>query len=269
MSWPLLLQLLLWAGAALALSGAAAVVLARFSGAPAPVMPLQRLRGFDLPLAGVIFRALPLGLAAFLDGGPDGFGLPAQLALSLAGGLAAWTYLGLREGSFAPRRAPLSRRKLLAWRDVLVSYLVALPGFFAVTEFNRRLFLGLGGEEPVQGIASGWDQLAPLELAGVGVLAVLLLPLLEEALFRGYLWRWLAGRPEFGPRRAMALSAMVFALLHEPQAWLPILYLGGLFAWVYWRSGRLRYAVFAHALHNGLAAVLVLLPDATARHVLP
>ena len=50
----------------------------------------------------------------------------------------------------------------------------------------------------------------------------------------------------------------------DAQVWLPALYLGGLFGWVYWRSGKLRYAVLAHASHNALAAaVTVLLPQAS------
>ena len=50
--------------------------------------------------------------------------------------------------------------------------------------------------------------------------------------------------------------------MHEVEAWLPVLYLGGLFGWVYWRSGKLRYAVLAHVIHNALAAATVFLPRA-------
>ncbi len=263
-----LLQLLLWAALAGGLSFASAVGLARFAGAPAKVMPLERLRGWDLPVAGLLLFLGPLLLAGWLLERGAELGLIEQLLLSLAAGLLAWLYLGVREGSLAPRRRPVKWRKVREARNVVTCYLIALPGFLAVSQFNKLLVVEWNGRPPVQGVAAGWQELSGLGLVGALALAVVVLPLLEEALFRGYLWRFLAGMRDFGPRRALAFSALVFALMHEIEVWLPVLYLGGLFGWVYWRSGKLRYAVFAHVLHNGLAAATALLP-ASAPDALP
>ncbi len=261
MSLDTVLQLLLWAAVAAGLSFASAVGLARFAGAPAKVMPLQRLRGWDLPVAGFLFFFGQAFGMDWLQRRSVVPGLLEQLLVALAAGVLAWLYLGVREGSLAPRRRPVKGRKVRVFRNVVSCYIVALPGFLAVTWFNNELFLAISGERPVQGVAAGWTDLEPLGLAMVLALAVLVLPLLEEALFRGYLWRFLAGRREFGPRRALAFTALVFALAHEVEAWLPVLYLGGLFGWVYWRSGKLRYAVLVHAMHNALAAATVFLPE--------
>lgn len=265
-----ILRLLLWAGAAAGLGFGSAVILARYAGSPAPVMPLRRLRGWDLPLAGLIYylasnwtlielqrRHAEGGGAAWLDAlGAAG---PALLG-GLAGGLLAWLYLGLREGSFAPRRRPVAGRRVAGLRAAATCYLIALPGLAGIWYCNALLVRALGGAAPAPGLAGDWSMLAPGGLAAVLALVVVVLPLFEEALFRGYLWRFLAGRAEFGPRRALVLSALLFALLHDPVVWLPVFCLGGLFGWVYWRSGKLRYAVFVHALHNGLAALATALP---------
>lgn len=262
MTFPALLGLVAWAAVAAFLGAIGAVALARFAGAPAPVQPLARLRGWDLPLAGVVLLFGQVAGLSLLEGRDPLLPPPlSQLLVGLVSGLLAWLFLGLREGSFAPRRQPVRGRRLREIGNVVSCYLIALPGFLALSGFNNRLVALLAGAPPVSGPAAGWEKLTAGPLAAVLVLAVLVLPLLEEALFRGYLWRFLAGRPDFGPRRALLYSALLFALAHQPEVWLPMLYLGGLFGWVYWRSGRLRYAVLAHALHNALAALTLLLPD--------
>ena len=81
------------------------------------------------------------------------------------------------------------------------------------------------------------------------LLAVVIGPLAEELFFRGFLYRWL--RIRIGVRRALALSALLFALLHmDAVAFVPILGLGLLFGWVYEQTGSLAAPIAIHVFHN-------------------
>lgn len=92
--------------------------------------------------------------------------------------------------------------------------------------------------------------------------SVLIIPVVEELAFRGYLLRRLIA-PDFtavsgrdvtlGP---VLLSSLVFGLLH--QDWLAGTLAGLLFAFAYSRRGRLSDAIVAHAVSNGLLALHVI-----------
>jgi membrane protease YdiL (CAAX protease family) len=87
-----------------------------------------------------------------------------------------------------------------------------------------------------------------------GVLA----PLAEEGFFRGLLYRGVRRLQPHDYRIAVLVSSLTFALLH-PAAHFPVLFLmGTLLALVVERTGRLRPAIFAHALHNTATTILFL-----------
>jgi hypothetical protein len=104
-----------------------------------------------------------------------------------------------------------------------------------------------------QAIERGWidkeQQQANLDLASV-LLAVVLAPAIEEPLFRGLVLGGML-RTLSRPFAALA-SAAIFAALHPPHAWLPVLALGLVTAAVRIRSGWLAPALCAHALYNVL-----------------
>ncbi len=109
----------------------------------------------------------------------------------------------------------------------------------------------------------------PLSRAAVTLAAVLLAPICEEAVFRGYLQRTLALRRT--PAAAVTLAALLFALRHlDPVRFPALALLGGLFGWVAWRSGSIWPAVAAHLANNAAAAgAALLLPSAADPAVLP
>ncbi len=109
------------------------------------------------------------------------------------------------------------------------------------------------------GVAAGAEP-APPPFAGLGLAAaswivlrlvgtVLLVPLIEEAAFRGYLLGHLLKLPDpAGQAGAVLVSSAAFALLHDSGA---AAFVAGLaFAAVYKRRGRLTDAVWAHAAAN-------------------
>jgi len=229
-----------------------AFLLGRLARPPA-VFPAfrRRLRGLDLLAA---FAFWLVGLPALLLPGAWRETLVGRLLVGLVAGLLAVAWLRWRTGAWRPARPAGALPRGFGAR----CWLAGLPGYFALAILNQLLLGALGREAPVQEVAVELGAVRGPGLLPALLLAVLALPFLEELLFRGFLWRWLAGRPDVGPGRALFLSALLFALFHEPVAWLPILYLGGLFAWIYWRSGRLREVWMAHALHNAMGAAAAL-----------
>ena len=118
---------------------------------------------------------------------------------------------------------------------------------------------GAGGEGATQELLHRLGDLGGVELAGTAVLAVLVGPLLEELVFRGFL-QPLAVR-ELGGPLGVLITSVVFAALHGRAAFLPILALSALLGYLMLRTQRLAAPFAAHALNNGLTlAVLFAVP---------
>lgn len=84
----------------------------------------------------------------------------------------------------------------------------------------------------------------------LGILSVVAAPPVEELIFRGLLYRGL--RRSMSTPRAVVGSALVFALVHPPIAFLPVLVLAIFAATVYERSKLLVAPIVAHATYNAL-----------------
>ncbi|MEM6294375.1 MAG: CPBP family intramembrane glutamic endopeptidase [Myxococcota bacterium] len=185
-----------------------------------------------------------------------GVGMAAGPVITLVAVLAyRWLSRRLDAGDpDAPMDAPFPRvatGTAVLW--AVVGTLAAIGGSFVL-----GLLMDLVGapiEEQdgivalVESFKSGEGQVAFVMLA---VSAVLAAPCAEELLFRGLLFRRIAGRghvPE-----AFALSAAAFAAIHANLAGFVIyLWLGFVFAEAYRRSGRLWVAMLVHAGNNAFA----------------
>lgn len=82
------------------------------------------------------------------------------------------------------------------------------------------------------------------------ILTVGLAPLAEEYLFRGLLYRALDR--EWGGWRAILGSAAYFAIYHPPISWLPVFGLGCLNAYLFRKTGQLKWPVVTHAAYNAV-----------------
>lgn len=175
-------------------------------------------------------------------------------ALVLAAPILLFRIFGTPPGWF--KKGQVNKR--LTW--AIRIWLGAMPGFLAVVLINNFLFNHwipwTPEPDPLLGLAS----LTGSELALSAMFLCLLLPILEEVLFRGYLFRGLAG-PRFGLSavRATAVSSLLFALAHSPDMWLPMLYLGCLLAWLDWRGADLRLCMMAHIAHNSFFFAIALI----------
>ncbi|MBL4609979.1 MAG: CPBP family intramembrane metalloprotease [Pseudomonas sp.] len=117
-------------------------------------------------------------------------------------------------------------------------------------------------QEPAEPIAltplmdlQGW------RLAGALVVAILWVPLAEEILFRGWLFKALQ-RTRPGIWIALPASTLIFALLHSfysPGGVLVIALLGAGLGWLRWKYDQLWLCVVAHAAYNGLTLLMVAL----------
>jgi membrane protease YdiL (CAAX protease family) len=94
-----------------------------------------------------------------------------------------------------------------------------------------------------------------LALGAMAVAAVIVAPLCEEIVFRGYLYP--AAKRFVGPATAMFCSALLFSLAHGSLAMLlPLFLLGFAFAWIYERTGSLWAPIFAHFCVNGSTVLI-------------
>lgn len=208
--------------------------------------------------------ALLCGAALQALGWPGHELLRGQIATAVGLGAAGAAILGL-----AARLDPAGWRCVGLWpggqgRAVLsglVGYVMAAPALLGLMLLWPWLWERLGGEYRPQEIAGRLHELQGAGLALLLVLAVLLQPLLEELLFRGFVQPLLV--QNLGDRGGIALTSFLFAVLHPGSVFLPIFGLSLLLGAVMLRTQRLGAAIGVHALHNGIMmALLMVAPEA-------
>ncbi len=158
--------------------------------------------------------------------------------------LALLVLTGVCIGLYAPTLAAGFRRSGFGHQEAWIG-LFALVPLLALNFAYHAGLQGLG--------AKGSGLFAGLEAElGYGTLVLLIcaLPALtEEIAFRGLMLPWLERAQ--GKRRALVLSAALFAGLHLSVLSLPYLFVTGLlFGWVTQRTGSLYPAMLLHFLHN-------------------
>jgi membrane protease YdiL (CAAX protease family) len=143
------------------------------------------------------------------------------------------------------------------WMWGVGGYLVAQPLVFVASWVNQSLLQGRGGGNPLLPLLAQTQD--PWVLAIFALVIVVLAPLYEETIFRGFLLPSLTRRLPLGG--AILVSSGVFALAHLSVAdVLPLLVLGMLLGFIYTREGGLWAPILLHGLWNGgsLVALLVL-----------
>jgi membrane protease YdiL (CAAX protease family) len=85
---------------------------------------------------------------------------------------------------------------------------------------------------------------------------VIIAPIAEEIVFRGYLYK--AFRDRFKPSYAIVLSAALFSAIHlELLAAAPLFVIGVVLAYVYEKTGNLMAPITLHVLNNAVAFLFV------------
>ena len=96
----------------------------------------------------------------------------------------------------------------------------------------------------------------PVALSLYGITTIMAAPLGEEFLYRGLIF---GGLSKWGFFPAAAVSSALFAFSHlDPGTVIPVLAVGMVLSWLYWRSGSLWDAITFHVLFNFLSFILLL-----------
>lgn len=190
-----------------------------------------------------------LSFPAYLLVGALGTGAGALLAVLIARRLQALEVLGLGRGGDG--RAALTG---------IGVYLLCAPLIYGVTLVWPWVMEQFGREVVTQDVALGFMALEGVQLALAVVLGVLVIPLIEELLFRGFLLPVLVRY--LGTAAGLVGTSLLFGLLHGLDFVAPIACLALVLGWVQLRTGRLAAAWAVHAVHNGVqVAIIVLLPE--------
>jgi carbonic anhydrase/acetyltransferase-like protein (isoleucine patch superfamily)/membrane protease YdiL (CAAX protease family) len=141
-------------------------------------------------------------------------------------------------------------RQVRAAAAGLACYLVLLPALLGIGLAWPWLLSRLGvGYEP-QLVLEQMKVIAPGERPLAILLGVLVMPLFEETLFRGFLQPLLV--QNLSDKLGVVATSVVFAALHGSGAFLPIFALSLVLGGTMLRTQRLFAAWTVHAVHNGL-----------------
>jgi uncharacterized protein len=88
--------------------------------------------------------------------------------------------------------------------------------------------------------------------------ALVLAPLWEEILFRGFLYPFF--KAKWGPWLALIVSSLLFAGMHAHlPTFFPLVFFGLILGWTYERYGSLGYPIALHAIFNVISSIYILL----------
>ena len=163
----------------------------------------------------------------------------------------------LRTGTsfFLSARPARSIRRAFAYG--LKALLITAPFVFGADFLSGKALDLLKVDKPLNPAISLFFQ-APLSHVWILLLAVVVMaPLGEELLFRGFLYPSLEGR--LGKMGGIIVTGVIFAVVHlNPYDLLPLLVLGIGLTYTYSRTRSLGACMVFHGLHNALTAMSVL-----------
>lgn len=113
--------------------------------------------------------------------------------------------------------------------------------------------LNAGIPENQQAIKASLSTTSPILMFMLGVISA---ALLEEVIFRGYLFGRFFGRSS---RLGLVLSSLIFAYFHGPvnlSEWVVYASRGMVFAYLYYKYDHLEYSIALHFLNNGFGFVM-------------
>lgn len=199
-------------------------------------------------------------VAAFVAGGTVTLAFTAAMALA---------YIRYR-----PVRIPVRMPTLREWGWGVAGFLgsvVLTVVFTALTEFIVAAFGSRIGAEPATPlVARALEQNLQVALAFLFVASFLLIGPIEELLFRGVVQGRV--REAFGPATTIVISGVLFGLAHSGTyllgsseflslpvliALLGIAVNGAWYGLLYERTANLSVPIIAHALTNGIGAIIV------------
>ncbi len=141
----------------------------------------------------------------------------------------------------------------------IAGYITILPLFLLIVLLITRVSGYFDYQPPVHPLVNIFFKEAnPFILGGFIVLAALVAPVIEEIVFRGFIYS--AVRKRAGVTLAIIVTSALFSLLHMSIfSFLPIFFLGIVLAYLYEKTGLLISSITLHVIHNSLLISMVLL----------
>jgi membrane protease YdiL (CAAX protease family) len=214
-----------------------------------------------------VLRALMLGIALFLvgdlvlsevaagvdtAGGRINYNLGYWAIWAFAWLAAIWlVFVRLRGLSFADLGYRVCEHRWAA-RGVLAGFAV-FPAVFGLAIYLRKLF----GSESASDLRQyyGGGDFTVFQALALLLYGGFLVPIAEEMVFRGLLFRWIRQRLDFAA--AAFISAAIFGAVHTRPVQIVITgLLGLLLAWLYEKSRTLVPAILMHQTYNSLGLMM-------------
>ncbi|MCS6806680.1 MAG: CPBP family intramembrane metalloprotease [Blastocatellia bacterium] len=194
-----------------------------------------RLNGYSV--SGVEPGLLSQTLGFLLIVGPPvGFGL---------------VYLWRRRRGQAKALHVLFRRP--GWRTLAIGCLLTSTGVIGISALVLWLQQQVGIQPPDPSLLRGLLGPTWWSLGLAVLMVVIIVPLMEEIFFRGYIFDTLVDHSKIA---AYLISSALFAILHlEPVTMIPLFFMGIVLAYGYRRTGNLAVSVVAHTVNNLVAVV--------------
>lgn len=196
-------------------------------------------------LAGILIWLL----AAYVGDLYDEAFFAAQVGGNVTAQIAAIVLLtGGRPGLLALKRAP-------AW---MIGLAVGIAPLFVGVSALWDLAIEAMGVSQQQMVSQVLSDLPSFQRAAVALLIVVVVPFLEELLFRGAWFTRL--QSQIGDRWTIALTGIAFGIFHMETPWaVPLIALMGvMLGWLRARSGSVWPSFVLHMLNNTVAVALVL-----------
>ncbi|MDA1264150.1 MAG: CPBP family intramembrane metalloprotease [Planctomycetota bacterium] len=229
------------------------------SGSPQGPMPERDLHPREVVLTILGFVFFTLVIAAGLQGtGTKLESLPVWASLALAAAapagvvlvslVRARAYGGLEV--FGLRRGGNGRAVACG----LLAYVLCAPFLWGTLMVWPWALEMIGGRYEEQ----AWGELireAEQSIVVIALLSAVIVPIVEELLFRGWLQPALRSVAE--PWQAIVIQAALFAVLHDRGVLLPILVLALLLGYVRHATDRLAPCIAIHVVHNAVQVGLL------------
>lgn len=140
-------------------------------------------------------------------------------------------------------------------RYTVARYILALPMIFGLAALTSFIYLLAGEELATQGAALVIAEGLESDPLVIFLFAAVVIPLLEEILFRGFLLELLVARG--GRVFGVVASSALFAWMHGLEVFLPIFGLAVVLAVVKLRTRSLAAAWLVHGIHNGSTTAIL------------
>jgi len=224
---------------------------------PLDALEIVALLYFAMAVTGVLAGLL---LARVLPAASDVVRVAVIAAQYLLGTGGALYIVWARVAGRSHRKLSILGLRFRRWARLVAN---GIGGYAVLVVLLGLTTVLVPGGNPLGAIAQAGERLmsvahSPAARIGLFVLICVLAPILEEIIFRGFVFPGLRRRLSAGS--AVGMSAVLFALMHNNVAALvPITLIGIVLAVLYERNLSIVPSIICHALNNTLVFFLMLL----------